>query len=103
MTVRGESHRKQSTGLSPLVSQISNEFSPTCIINNASLSDFKFPYEVSNVDEESKFKFKTMGQDQPGDVFINPLNHPEWSEIRDIQFSDHEPTIPTQAAGEEES
>ena len=95
MTVSGESHRKQSIGLSPLVSQISNGFFPTCINDNASLSDFKFPYEVSNVDEEAKLKFKLMGQDQPGDVFKNPLDHPEWPKIRDIQFSDHETTIPT--------
>ena len=88
MTVRGESHRKQSIGLSPLVSQISNEFSPTCIINNASLSDLEFPYKISDVDE-SKLLFKTMGEDQPGDTFINPLDHPEWPKIRDIQFSDH--------------
>ena len=88
MTVRGESHRKQSTGLSPLVSQISNEFSPTCIINNASLSDFEFPYEVSNVDE-SKLRFETMGMDQPDDAFKNPLDHPDWPKIRDTQFPDH--------------
>lgn len=103
MTVSGESHRKQSIGLSPLVSQISNEFFPTYIIDNASLSDFKFPYEVSNVDEESILEFKTMGEDQPGDVFKNPLDHPDWPKIRDIQLPDHCPTIPTQAAGEEES
>lgn len=57
-----------------------------CTINDdASLSEFKFPYDCSV--DESDLKLEPIGWGKPASNPTDPLVHPDWPKLRDASLS----------------